>query len=136
MNGMHRTLNKGLLVGGLLLALAALAVAGCDNGGGGNGAPNTITMGGSSFVGNTSISITAGQAVTFDDPSSSGGSHNLVTGTDMHFSAETGAPSEFATSNGINFSPGDSKPVTFPTAGTYHITCTIHSSMNATITVT
>ncbi len=133
---MRRVLNVGPLMVRLLLALAALAVAGCDTGGGGNGAPNTITMGGSSFVGTTSISITAGQAVTFDDPASSGGTHNLVTGTDMHFSAETGAPTEFASSNGINFSPGDSKPITFPTAGTYHITCTIHSSMNATITVT
>jgi plastocyanin len=132
---MHRALNKSLLVVGLLVALAALALAGCDTGGG-NGAPNTITMGGSSFVGNTSISITAGQAVTFDDPSASGGTHNLVTGKDMTFSAETGAPTEFASSNGINFSPGDSKPITFPTAGTYHITCTIHSSMNATVTVT
>ena len=132
---MHRPLNKGLLVAGLVIALAALALAGCDTGGGGSNAPNTIEMGGSSFVGNTNISITAGQAVTFDDPSSTGGSHHLVTGTDMKFSAETGAPTEFATSNGINFSPGDSKSITFPTAGTYHITCTIHSAMNATITV-
>jgi len=133
---MRRALNEGLLVMGLLVALAALAVAGCDTGGGGNGAPNTITMGGSSFVGNTSISITAGQAVTFDDPSSSGGTHDLVTGTNGQFSAEVGAPSEFAASAGINFSAGDSKPVTFPTAGTYHITCRIHPSMQATITVT
>jgi plastocyanin len=93
-------------------------------------------MGGGSFVGNTSISIAAGQAVTFDDPSSSGGTHHLVTGMNGQFSAEPGAPSEFATSAGIMFNPGDSKTVTFPTAGTYNITCTIHPPMQATITVT
>jgi plastocyanin len=136
---MYRALNKSVWVVGLLLALAAPAIAGCTvyggGGGTGNGAPNTITMGGGSFEGNTNISITAGQAVTFDDPSSSGGTHHLVTGTSGNFSAEAGAPSEFATSAGINFSPGDSKTITFPTAGTYHITCTIHPPMQATITV-
>jgi plastocyanin len=58
----------------------------------------------------------------------------LVTGTNGTFSAETGAPSDF-TAPGLAFSPGDSKTITFPTAGTYHITCTIHPSMQATITV-
>jgi len=141
---MRQALKQSLWVVGLLLALAALAIAGCtvygSNRGTGTGGPNTITMGGGSFVGNTSISIAAGQAVTFDDPSSSGGTHHLVTGTTGHFSAEAGAPSEFATSAGINFTPGDSKSIPFPTAGTYHITyhitCTIHPSMQATITVT
>lgn len=125
------------LMGGVLVALV---VAGCTgyggNGGTGNGAPNTITMGGGSFVGSTSISIAAGQAVTFDDPASSGGTHHLVTGMNGQFSAAAGAPSEFATSAGINFSPGDNKSITFPTAGSYNITCTIHPSMQATITVT
>src|SRR5579884_4014325 len=101
----------------LVLSLMALfTLAACDLGGGG-GAPNTLTMGGSNFVGATSFTITAGQSITFDDPSSSGGIHHLVTGSNGQFSAQAGAPSEFATADGINFNPGDSKIITFPTAG-------------------
>jgi plastocyanin len=92
-------------------------------------------MGSSEFVGSTSISISAGQTVTFSDPSGSGGIHDLVTGTNGTFAAASGAPSEFATADGVNFSPGDSKSITFATAGTYNITCRIHPPMQATITV-
>jgi plastocyanin len=94
-----------------------------------------ISMGAASFTHNTAT-VKAGQAVTFDDPSASGGTHILVTGHGGTFTAEAGAPSEFATASGVSFSPGDSKSIVFPTAGTYTITCTIHASMQATITVT
>jgi plastocyanin len=60
----------------------------------------------------------------------------LVTGTNGQFTAAAGAPSEFSASTGLDLAPGDKKTVTFPTAGTYQITCTIHPSMQATITVT
>jgi len=93
----------------------------------------TISMGGFSFSGNTDVTIKAGQAVKFDD--STGGSHMLVTGSRGTFSAEAGAPSEFG-SNGLAFNLGDVKTVTFPTAGTYHITCTFHPSMEANVIVT
>jgi len=96
----------------------------------------TVEMGSFSFTSGTSITIKAGQAVKFDDPSSGGGTHILVTGTQGQFSTQAGAPSEFSSVNGIMFNPGDSKTVTFPTAGTFTITCTIHHSMLATITVT
>ena len=88
-----------------------------------------------SFSGSTIVSINAGQSVIFSDPATSGGTHDLVTGTHGMFTAEPGAPSEFSSSDGIAFSPGDSKTIVFPTAGTYKITCTIHPSMQATITV-
>lgn len=101
---------------------------------GGNTGAATIGMGSFNFT-NTSVTIKAGQSVTFDDPSASGGTHNLVTGKNGQFSAQSGAPSEF-TSSGIMFSPGDSKAIKFPTAGTYTITCTFHPSMLATVTVT
>ncbi|HEV2237399.1 MAG TPA: plastocyanin/azurin family copper-binding protein [Ktedonobacterales bacterium] len=94
-----------------------------------------ITMGAFSFSHNTAT-VKAGQAVTFNDPASGGGTHNLVTGHGGTFTAAAGAPTEFATSSGLSFSAGDSKSVVFPTAGTYSITCTIHPSMQATITVT
>ena len=72
--------------------------------------------------------------MTFDD--SSGGTHDLVTGTNGQFTAATGAPNEFSTKDGLSLSAGDKKTITFANAGTYQITCTIHPSMQATITVT
>ncbi len=95
----------------------------------------TLTMGSSSFAGSTKLHVSAGQAVTFSDPSASGGIHDLVTGTNGTFASASGAPPEFGNSGGVMFSPGDSKTITFPTAGTFSITCTIHPPMQATITV-
>jgi plastocyanin len=94
-----------------------------------------IGMGLQSFQ-NGNVTIKAGQAVTFNDPSDTGNVHLLVTGSNGQFSAEAGAPSEFASSTGVTFSPGESKDIVFPTAGTYKITCTIHPGMEATVTVT
>lgn len=101
---------------------------------GSGSAAATITMGGLSFSGNTDVSIKAGQSVKFDD-STGGGSHNLVTGTRGAFTAAAGAPSEFGANGGLAFNPGDVKIVKFATAGTYHITCTFHPSMQATVVV-
>jgi plastocyanin len=118
------------------LALLTGALAACNvgsSGGGSSSGGSTLSMGASSFTGATSITITAGQSVTFDD--SSGGTHNLVTGTSGQFTATTGAPDEFSTKDGLDLSAGDKKTVTFKNAGTYQITCTIHPSMQATITV-
>ena len=118
------------------LALLTGALAACNVGSGGGGSSSsgsTLSLGGSSFNGATSITITAGQSVTFDD--SSGGTHDLVTGTSGQFTAATGAPNEFSTKDGLDLSAGDKKTVTFKNAGTYQITCTIHPSMQATITV-
>jgi plastocyanin len=116
------------------VVLLALAIAACGTNSGGAGATgSTLSLGASSFTGATDITITAGQSVTFDD--SSGGTHDLVTGTNGQFTAETGAPNEFSTKDGLRLSAGDKKTVTFNTAGTYHITCTIHPTMQATVTV-
>ena len=99
------------------------------------GGAATIKMGSVNFtVG--SATVKAGQAVMFVDPSSGGGIHHLVTGHNGTFSAEAGAPSQFATADGVSFSPGDTTSIVFSTAGSYAITCTIHPSMEATITVT
>jgi plastocyanin len=130
-----------------LLLTGALTLAACGGGGGGGGNAGTpgpvtatITMAYSDFAGTgtattPSVTIKAGEAVAFVDPTSGGGTHNLVTGSQGQFSAEAGAPAAF-TSSGIMFRPGDTKDITFPTAGTYHITCTIHFYMSATVTVT
>ena len=94
-----------------------------------------IGMGLQSFQ-NPNVTIKAGQAVTFNDPADTGNVHNLVTGSNGQFSAEAGAPSQFAAASGVNFVPGQSMDIVFPTAGTYKITCTIHPGMEATVTVT
>jgi plastocyanin len=92
----------------------------------------TIAMATTTFSGTTNVTIKAGQAVTFK----SDGTHDLVIGKQGQFSGQSGAPSELNSSSGLTFSPGDSKSVTFPTAGTYSITCTIHPNMQATVVVT
>jgi plastocyanin len=133
-------MRRFVVVAGFL-ALLTGALAACTGGpgyggssdGGSSGGGSTLSLGASSFTGATSVTITAGQAVTFDD--SSGGTHDLVTGTNGQFTAETGAPNEFSTKDGLSLSAGDKKTVTFNTAGTYHITCTIHPTMQATVTV-
>ncbi len=122
-----------LAVGLAMLFILGVAACGGDSGSAGSGS-STISLGPSSFSGNTNVTIKAGESVTFDD--SSGGTHMLVTGTNGQFTAATGAPSELSSSTGLALSAGDTKTVTFATAGTYQITCTIHPSMQATITVT
>ncbi len=96
----------------------------------------TVTMAGTSFASGTSTTIAAGQTVIFNDPSDTGGTHLLTTGSNGTFSVEPGAPAELSMPRGLPFSPGDSKTIVFPTAGTYHITCEIHPSMEVVITVT
>lgn len=117
---------------GILVCLLLLAACGGTSSSPGTGGAATIAMGASSFSGNTNVTIKAGQAVTF----TSDGTHDLVIGSNGQFAAESGAPSELNSSGGVRFSPGDSKAITFPSAGTFQITCTIHSPMQATITVT
>jgi plastocyanin len=94
----------------------------------------TITMGSGHFTGNTSVTIKAGQAVTFDD--SAGGPHNLVIGMHGQFMAETGAPSSLNSQAGVPFDAGIKMTITFANAGTFNITCTFHPAMQATVTVT
>jgi plastocyanin len=122
-----------LTVGLVMLLAFGVAACGESSGGAGSGSA-TIKLDVSSFSGNTSVTIKAGEAVTFDN--SSGGTHMLVTGTNGQFTAATGAPSELSSASGLALQAGDTKSVTFATTGTYQITCTIHPSMQATITVT
>lgn len=141
-------MRKGALI---LAAIFVFALAACG-GGGGNGGGDTggngggtattgtsntamVSMAASTFSGSTNVTITAGQSVIFNDPATTGGTHDLVTGTHGMFTAATGAPTEFSSSDGIAFNPGDSKTIVFPNAGTFKITCVIHPSMQVTITV-
>lgn len=116
-----------------MLGLAACGGSSTNSGSTTGAGAATITMGTGQFTGNTSVTIKAGQTVTFDD--SSGGPHNLVTGMNGTFSQEQGAPADFVP-GGISFTGGKVLTITFANAGTYQITCTFHPSMQATVTVT
>jgi plastocyanin len=118
------------------LLVASLTLAACGGGGttGGSSGGSTIAMGSGVFSGSTSVTIKAGDAVTFDD--SSGGPHQLVIGTHGAFTAAAGAPSQLNNANGVSFSGGDKQTIVFPNAGTFQITCLLHPSMQATVTVT
>jgi plastocyanin len=132
---------RSFIAAGVIVATIVLAACGSSSSTGAatsstttsGGGSATITLGFGQFSGSTSVTIKAGQTVTFDD--SQGGPHHLLTGSNGTFTAQTGAPSEFG-SNGTMFAGGDTKTVTFATAGTYMITCTFHPSMEATVTVT
>jgi plastocyanin len=133
---MRKTPLALLVLSIFLLGFAACGTSNSASGSGGGSSSAagaaTIHMGFGQFI-DTSATVKAGQAVTFDD--SNGSSHNLVTGSNGKFTQETGAPSEFV-SGGIPFSGGQVTTITFPAAGTYMITCTFHPSMEATVTVT
>jgi plastocyanin len=117
------------------ILLAALTLTACaSNTSTGSSSGSTITMGIGVFSGSTSATVKAGDAVTFDD--TSGGPHELVIGTNGTFTAATGAPSQLNNATGVMFSGGDKQTIVFPNAGTFQITCRIHPSMQATVTVT
>jgi len=128
----RRTLMRKLSIALVLAALLAVGVAACGTSAGGGSA--TLTLGGSSFSGATSVTIQALQSVIFDD--TAGGTHDLVTGISGRFLATPEAPSELSSADGLRLTAGDKKTITFMTPGTYQITCTLHPSMEATIIVT
>lgn len=116
----------------LAIFLLALTFAGCGGSSSG-GASNELDLGSTSFV-QTSITLTTGQALHIVDPQDTGGTHILCIGQSGTCDSNPSGPSELH-GPGMAFNPGTTKDITFSTAGTYHITCTIHPSMNATITV-
>ena len=97
--------------------------------------PNTILEEGQTFS-VSSIMIKKGSTIQFVDDPNNGGLHILVIGQRAQQESEPGAPS-FGGGSGIRMDIGDSwtTPV-WNTAGTYHITCTVHPPMNLTVIVT
>jgi plastocyanin len=103
------------------------ATASCSNG--------TINMAAQTFA-QTTCTVKVGDAVTFVDPGSTGGYHVLCFGKDQACVANSKGPAALNTSGGVTFQAGDPpKSYTFATAGTYEVTCTVHTNMNVTITV-
>jgi plastocyanin len=117
----------------LLVLTLALAAAGCGEASSGGGSSNELDMGSSSFT-QSSITLTSGQVLHIVDSQDSGGTHNLCIGQNGTCDANPSGSTDLG-ANGTMFSPGTTKDITFSGAGTYHITCTIHPSMNVTITV-
>jgi len=118
----------------MAIVVLSLALAACNN----SGSPSpsasaaasagtgdtTIIISGSSF-GASEMSLAAGTVIRFANHDGFG--HTIVEG--QNGVADANARFNFPLADGET-----SDPVTLE-AGTYHVTCTIHHSMNLTITV-
>ncbi len=93
----------------------------------------TVSLGAASFA-QTSVTISAGQAVRFVDPASGGGTHKLCVGSGGTCDDTAQDPAELV-SPGLSFAPGSTQSVPFLHPGSYAVTCTIHPSMKLTISV-
>src|SRR5262249_17362166 len=93
---------------------------------------NEVSMTVANFT-TSALTIKVGQTVQFTDPVATGGMHVVCLGSDG--TCQAGAPGPFALQGeGFTINAGDSaKSVTFATAGTYKITCSIHPNMNLTV---
>ena len=96
--------------------------------------PNTVMEEGQAF-GVSSITIKKGSTISFVDDPNNGGLHILVIGQSAQQESEPGAPS-FGNASGIRMDIGDLwTTAPWNTAGTYHVTCTVHPPMNLTVIV-
>jgi plastocyanin len=114
-----------LFVAALSLALGACtsspsSSAQSSTGSGGN----TVTLSGLAFS-PTSLTVKAGTTVTFRNNDSV--DHTVTNGKDGKPDANAAFDKSLPT--------GQSVDITFATAGTFNVTCKIHSSMNMTVTV-
>jgi plastocyanin len=120
-----------------LALILTLALLGCGKTPGGQAttttAPGTVGMDATNFVVHT-VTIKAGDAVHFDDTVGGGGTHVICLGHDQQCDTTATGP-QVVMGAGFNIQGGQTKDVIFPTAGTYQITCSIHSNMNLTVTV-
>src|SRR5579863_8283883 len=97
--------------------------------------PNTIQMVASSFS-KTSITIAKGSTITFVDDPNNGALHILVLGQNGQQNPKNGA-ADFNGTSGQRMNIGDTWTTPpWNTPGTYYVTCTVHPTMNLTITVT
>lgn len=130
--------KAGVLLLPLLLILALGFVAcgktsGTNRGTGGGSASNEVSMDATNFT-THAVTIKAGEAVHFNDPSDSGSTHIICAGDNMQCDNNANAPKDLQGS-GFTIDAGQTKDVTFDKPGTYKITCTIHPDMNLTVTV-
>ena len=97
--------------------------------------PNTVKMEGGTFN-ISSITISKGSTITFLDDPNNGALHILVVGQDGQQNSEQGA-ADFGGLSGQRVDIGNTWTTPpWNTAGTYHVTCTVHPLMNLTVKVT
>jgi plastocyanin len=96
--------------------------------------PNEVDLTATGFV-QHAIRIKAGQSVTFVDLLN-GGPHILCIGSNSQCQFHAPGPKELLENGGLNIDAGQVRQVPFDQRGVYHITCSIHSNMNLTVTVT
>jgi plastocyanin len=114
-----------------LALLQVLALAACGQSA---SAPNEVSMTGSDFS-PTNVTIKAGQAVHFTDPAGVGAMHIVCLGRDGNCNTTAQGPQALE-GDGFTINAADPpKDVTFTTPGAYKITCSLHPSMNLTVTV-
>lgn len=125
-----------------LLLVLALAVIGCGKTPGGTGGTsgppaNTVTMTSDNFTAHT-LTVKANDPITFDDPSNGGNIHVLCVGTGnggTNTCDKSGNAPSSLYGQGMTFNAGDTQKLTFTTAGSYHVICTLHPGMYIDITV-
>ncbi len=122
--------GKRLTLAAFVLALLAFSLVGCGT----SRAANEVDMGVAVFE-QSSVTIKAGQAVHFVDPTT-GGVHIICVGQGVTCTPQDGAPAALNTTEGMTFNQGDIRDIVFPTAGTYSIVCIIHPGMQVIINVT
>ena len=128
-------MKRLLAIPGMTALILVFVLAGCGKTQVSRNTPgNTVEMAAVSFV-QSSITVKAGDTVKFVDPSSTGAYHVLCYGHNQACVSNANGPAELNASGGIVFNGGDTKGYVFATAGTYEVTCTVHPSMNVTITV-
>jgi plastocyanin len=96
---------------------------GASSGAAGSTTPGTVALSGYAFV-PAALSVATGGTLTFTNGDAI--AHAIVIG-------ENGTPASGQTPQQVE--AGGSISIKFPTAGTVKLTCTIHPSMNATVTV-
>jgi hypothetical protein len=134
-----RCMKQALLSIPILLVVAALALGGCGNGPGtqsstGSSVPaTTVQLSPTDFM-QTTRTIRVGQSLLFDDSVNGGSLHIICLGRNQVCSTSARGPAALMR-GGFTIQPGTTKSVTFPTAGTYSITCTVHPNMNLAVVV-
>jgi plastocyanin len=114
-----------------LALLPLLALAACGQG---TVAANEVSMATADFS-PTSLIIKAGQAIHFTDPAGVGGTHIVCLGNEGECDTTAQGPQALE-GGGFTINAGDlARDVTFTAPGTYKITCSLHPSMNLTVTV-
>lgn len=117
-------------LGIIVLLLVTLGATGCSRV---SAAPtDEVHMGTSTFT-QPKASIKAGQKVKFiDDP---GAAHVLVIGSGGGWVADPNAPAQLNNNDGMAIGSQQEIDVTFPTAGTFNVTCKVHPAMQLVVTV-